>query len=134
MRNDPGLAPSAVEELVRYDSPVQVTVRFPREEIDFAGVTVRPGELVAVVLGAANRDPDRFDDPDRLDLNRSDNHHLSFGHGTHFCLGSQLARMEAQIAFAAIAERFPDLRLTGDHLEWGDNVVLRGLRSLPLRF
>ena len=134
LRDDPGLAPTAVEELVRYDSPVQVTVRFAREEIALAGRRIQPRQLVGVVLGAANRDPEQFENPDRLDLGRSENHHLAFGHGTHFCLGAQLARMESQVAFTALAQRFPDLRLAGDELEWKDNAVLRGLRALPVRF
>jgi cytochrome P450 len=137
LRDDPGLVTSAVEELVRYDSPVQVTVRFVKEEMTFAGQVMKRHQLAAVVLGAANRDPEHFDEPDRLDLARLDNRHLAFGHGTHFCLGSQLARMEAQVAFEAIATRLPDLKLADDplgSLDWGDNVVLRGLRSLPVRF
>lgn len=133
LRADPGLAASAVEELVRYDSPVQVTVRMAREAFEFEGCRFERGQLAALVLGGANRDPERFEAPDTLDLGRRDNAHLAFGHGTHFCLGAQLARMEAQVAFTGLAQRLPNLRLATDAPEWGDNTVLRGLRALPVR-
>jgi pimeloyl-[acyl-carrier protein] synthase len=129
---DPGLAASAVEELLRYDSPVQLTARHVLADLDIGGQRVREGETVLVVLGAANRDPAQFSDPDRLDLARSPNRHLAFGGGIHFCLGAPLARMEAQIALTALLRRFPDLSLADAPPTWRDTVTLRGLASLPL--
>jgi cytochrome P450 len=133
-RDDPSLERSAVEELLRYDPPVTMTARIAMEDIGVGGITVEAGGQVILLLGAANRDPAQFLDPDRLDLARPDNHHLAFGHGIHFCLGAPLARVEGQIALTAIMQRFPDLELAADEPEYKENVVLRGLETLPLRF
>lgn len=134
LRDDPALAQSAVEELLRYDSPVQATARFVTEEVALNGHTVKPFQQVVLLLGAANRDPEQFTDPDRLDITREEGSPLSFSHGIHFCLGAPLARIEAQIALPAMLQRFPDLKLATDRVEWGDGIILRGLKSLPVTF
>jgi hypothetical protein len=131
LRADPALAGSAVEELLRYDSPVQFTSRHALTDLDIGDRRVRAGETVVAVLGAANRDPAQFPDPDRLDLARRPNRHLAFGGGIHFCLGAPLARMEAGIAIPALLARLPDLELTGPPAR-RDTVTLRGLASLPV--
>ncbi|WP_158713246.1 MULTISPECIES: cytochrome P450 [unclassified Streptomyces] len=127
---EPEIAPAAVDELLRFDTPVQLTSRVVVEEFAHAGRTLEPGQSVILLLGSANRDPERFPGPDRLDLTRKDNHHLSFGAGIHFCLGSPLARLQMEILLPRLAARFPDMRLTGAEPEWLDTVTLRGLRSL----
>jgi cytochrome P450 len=131
LRNQPEIVESAVEELLRYDSPVQSTGRVATEDLDLNGVRVRKGEFVVTLIGAANRDPEQFPDPNRLDLARKDNRHLSFGMGNHFCMGAPLARLEGRIAFSALAERYSELRLDGIAL-WRGQVILRGLSSLPV--
>jgi len=132
LRREPKRIPSALEELLRYDSPVQLTSRIVLEDGELCGRPLRCGEQLVLLLGAGNRDPERFPDPDRLDVAREDVHPLSFGHGIHYCLGAQLARLEAQIAFEGLLERFPDLRLGAAPIAWGDNTVLRGPTSLAL--
>ncbi len=135
LRRDPSLIERAIEELLRYDSPVQATTRIVPEDIPFDGHVFRAGQQVALLLGAANRDPEQFADPDRLDVTREDVRHVSFGHGIHFCLGSPLARLEAPIAFRALLERFPEMRLDDTITpRWKDNMILRGLQQLPVRF
>ncbi len=134
LREHPSLIQSAVEELLRYDGPVQITARVAMEDVEVGGKTVRKGQQVLLVLGAANRDPAQFSDPDRLDLGRSENRPLAFGHGIHFCLGAPLARVEAQMAIGMLLDRFPTLRLASTALEWRDTVTLRGLKALPLVF
>ena len=133
LRANPALAASAVEELLRYDSPAQFTTsRVALEDVVFDGRRIRAGTLVLLALGAANRDPARFPDPDRLDLRRAENHHLAFGHGLHYCLGAPLARLEAQIAIPAILERWPSLRLATATPEWHETLIIHGLRALPV--
>jgi len=134
LRDAPSLIESAVEELLRYDSPVQLTSRFVLEDVELNGHTIAAGQPAIALIGAANRDPEAFAEPERLDITRQENRHLSFGHGIHYCLGAPLARLESQVAFLALLERFPNLRLAGGRLEWGDNLVLRGLKSLPVAF
>ena len=129
---EPWHAGVAVEELLRYDSPVQMTARVAHETFEFHGHTIRRGQEVAFLLGAANRDPARFPIPDRLDLSRGDSRHLSFGGGIHYCLGAPLARMEGEIAFGTLARRMPTLRLAADEVTYRDNFLLRGLRALPV--
>lgn len=131
LRERPELLSSAVEELMRWDPPAQVTLRVALEDCELGGRPVRRGQLVAGFLAAANRDPEQFPDPERLDLTRSPNHHLSFGHGVHLCVGAPLARMEAQIAVGELVRRFPRLRLGGEPVRT-QTVTLRGLTSLPL--
>jgi cytochrome P450 len=119
---------------LRYDSPVQRTARMASEDVSINGHTIPKGEVVTVFMGAANRDPARFSDPDRLDIARPDNRHLSFSHGIHFCLGAPLARAEGQIAIATLARRLPRLALAGDNPEFRPSVTLRGLEALPVTF
>src|SRR5262245_3341798 len=132
LRAEPGLLPTAVEEFLRYDGPVQLTYRMAREDFAFAGKPIRKGQVVHLVLGAANRDPDRFPDPDRLDVGRTPNPHVAFGHGHHYCLGAWLARLEAQVAFQTLLHRFPTLRLGDGPVAHQENYILRGLKSLPV--
>jgi pimeloyl-[acyl-carrier protein] synthase len=134
LRNEPTVMPAAVEELLRYESPSQHTARIALDDVVLGGKHIRKGQTVIVVMAAANRDPDRFPDPDRLDFDRPDNRHLAFGWAAHFCFGAPLARLEAAISFTSLLRRFPDLRLTGEPLAWRENLGLRGLVSLPLSF
>ena len=126
---DPGLARGAVEELLRFDGPVHVTARAAVEDAEVGGVPIPAGDRVVVVLGAANRDPAQFDDPDGLDIGREDNRHLTFSHGIHFCLGAGLARVEGQVAIPALLRRFPDLELAAEST-YREHLVLRGLNEL----
>jgi cytochrome P450 len=132
LQEQPQLAAGAVEELLRYDSPVQMTARVAHETFEYGGYTIQRGQEVAFLLGAANRDPSRFPNPDRLDLARGDSRHLSFGGGIHYCLGAPLARLEGEIAFATLARRMPSLHLAGEGVTYRDNFVLRGLTALPV--
>ena len=134
LQDDPSLIEPAVEEMLRFDGPVQATARVASERVEVGGRTVEPGQILFVLLGAANRDPAVFPEPDTLDITREDNRHLAFGHGLHFCLGAPLARIEAQIAFRTLLERKPNPRLATDEPEWNGNFILRGLKSLPLAF
>jgi cytochrome P450 len=131
LRADPTLLPSAVEELLRYESPSQHTARMAPAEAILGQTPIPEGDAVIAVMGAANRDPDRFGDPDRLDLGREDNRHLAFGWAAHFCFGAPLARMEGQIAFGALLNRFSELALAPDQvISWRPNLGLRGLTEL----
>jgi cytochrome P450 len=132
LRNDPSLTPSAVEELLRYESPSQHTARLAPEDIELGGTLIRKRQAVIAVMGAANRDPARFPDPDRFDICRPDNRHVAFGWAAHFCFGAPLARIEGQIAFRTLLRRFPNLRLRPGPLTWRPNLGLRGLTSLPV--
>lgn len=134
LRQDPALIQSAVEELLRYDGPVQRTARIPHTDVEIGGKTIARGEMVVALIGAANRDPARFPEPDRLDITRPDNDHIAFGAGIHFCLGASLARVEAQIALNALLRRMPGLTLATTAPEWRETSVLRGLRALPVTF
>jgi cytochrome P450 len=134
LRADPSLLPGAIEEFLRYDSPVQFTHRVAREDVAVGDKVIRRGQFVYLMLGAANRDPARFPAPDRLDITRPDNHHVSFGQGSHFCLGAPLARLEAQTAFGALLRRFPALRLAAEGMEYRPTFNLRGLQALPVVF
>lgn len=128
----PELAERAVEEMLRYDSPVQLTSRVATEPRQFGGETINEQQTVITLTGAANRDPDAFADPDRLDLGRQPNPHVAFGRGIHFCLGAPLARLEGQIAFNMLARRFPGIELAGPPV-WKPTVVLRGPAKLSVR-
>jgi cytochrome P450 len=131
LRDDPDLVPSAVEELVRFDSSVHITGRMALADTEVAGVPMPAGSRLVCYLGAANRDPERFAEPDRLDLARREGAPLSFGGGAHYCLGAPLARLEAQLAFPALLRRYPDLALSGDAVR-RDSLTLRGYLSLPV--
>lgn len=137
LQSDPDRIGPAVEELLRYDAPVpHSTFRYAIEPVEISGVTIPAGAQVIISLAAANRDSDRFTDPESLDVARSDQRHLAFGHGIHFCLGAPLARMEGVLALGALLRRFPELRLAipAEELRWGhgDGLVLRGLSELPV--
>jgi cytochrome P450 len=134
LRADPALIGPAVEELLRYESPSQHTARLAPEDVELGGMRIGRRQAVIAVMGAANRDPVRFPDPDRLDLERSDNRHLAFGWAAHFCFGAPLARLEGQIALSTLLRRLPDLRLQPGPLSWRDNLGLRGLTALPVAF
>jgi cytochrome P450 len=134
LRNDPSLIHSAVEEFLRYDGSVQMTGRMALQDIEIGGKVIAKGQQAIIVLGAANRDPAQFPDPDRLDITRSDNRHIVFSHGIHYCLGAPLARIEAQIAINTLLRRMPALQLSTDTLEWRETVTLRGLKALPVAF
>ena len=127
----PDLLAPAVEELLRFDGPIKVLNRWVVAETELAGRTIRPGERVHLVLAAANRDPRRFADPDRLDLRRSPNPHLAFGKGIHACIGAQLARMETRIAVGRIVARLPELALAG-RPRWRDSLASRSMQALPV--
>ena len=133
LRDDPSLTTNAVEELLRYDPSVQVTSRTTLEDVDeIGGIPLAKGQSVICLLGAANRDPAAYPDPDRLDITRTDVRPLSFGGGIHFCVGAQLARLEGEIAIATLLRRLPNLRLHDlDHPDWRQTFVLRGLNKLP---
>jgi hypothetical protein len=129
---EPELADSAVEEYLRYDGPSGALARVAAADIEMGGKTIREGERVFAFMNSANRDPGAFDDPERFDIARPVNPHLTFGHGIHFCLGAPLARLEARIAAVRLAERLPGIRLK-DHgePEWHDSLILRGVKHLP---
>ncbi|HEY3210984.1 MAG TPA: cytochrome P450 [Actinomycetota bacterium] len=132
LAENPSLMKSAVEEFLRFDSPVQFLGRTLMEDVELGGRDIRKGEQVVPVIGAANRDPAQFPDPDTLDIGRPDIRHLSFGGGIHFCLGAPLARAEGQIAISELVARFPKLELATDTFERRETVTLRGLKSLPV--
>ncbi|MBM2851144.1 MAG: cytochrome, partial [Anaerolineales bacterium] len=131
---DPSLAASAVEEGIRYDNPVQIVYRSAAEDVEMGGKRIAKGQLVNMLLGAANRDPEHFSDPDRFDLARDEGKHVGLGLGIHFCVGAPLARLEGQIAFATLLRRLPNLRLATDVLEWQAHPTFRGVKSLPVVF
>jgi len=133
LRDNPALIDSAVEELLRFDGPVQFTSRIALESLTLRDKAIRTGDGIYFFIGAANRDPERFPDPDRLDIARPDNHHLAFGAGPHFCLGAPLARLEGRIAFATLLRRLPGLRLAGQP-QYRHDFNLRGLKTLPVTF
>lgn len=135
LRSDPGLMPAAVEELLRFDSPVERTItRWAAADVDLGGETIRRGDLVIAVVASANRDSDRFPNAEELDLRRADNKHVGFGRGPHFCLGAPLARLETEVALAALLRRLPRLRLAiaEDELYWRPIPVFRSLAELPV--
>lgn len=131
--NRDALIPGAVDELLRYDSPVQWTSRVTGENLTMAGREIERGQILLASVGAANRDPAVFPDPDRLDIRRKDNRHLSFGAGGHFCLGAALARMEAETAIGTLVTRYPNLQSASRKLRWRKGLTFRGLHELPLK-
>ena len=134
LRRDPSLLPGAIEELLRFDSPVQMTARRARVDRQVGGVQVQAGQQAIVLIGSANRDAARFSDPDRLDIGRADDEHLSFGGGPHYCLGASLARLEGHVALGALIADLPGLRLATEAPEWRETLTLRGLKALPVEF
>ncbi len=131
---DLSLIPSAVEELLRYESPSQHTARLAPDDVMLGGKEIRKRQAVIAVMAAGNRDPERFADPETLDLERKDNRHLAFGWAAHFCFGAPLARMEGQIAFSTLLQRLPQLESVGGAFEWRENLGLRGLKALPVQY
>lgn len=131
---EPTIIQIAVEELLRYDSPVQMTKRIVIDNIEIGNQTIQAGEKIILCLGSANRDPAQFANPDQLNFNRCENNHLAFGDNIHYCLGASLARTQAQIAINTLVQQLPDLKLASDKLEWRKNMVLRGLKTLPVTF
>ncbi len=133
LRAEPDLIPSAVNEFLRYDSPVQLTSRMAPTDLDFKGYPVKKGDQLVLLLAAANRDPAVFTDPERLDVARDEERALSFSHGVHYCLGAQLARLEGEIAFRALLDTFTEIDFADRRIEWGENTILRGPKRLSLR-
>jgi cytochrome P450 len=137
LRGDLSLMPSAIEELLRFDGPLEMaTERFTLEPVEFSGVTIPAGAMVYVVIASANRDEQQFEHADQLDIARANNRHLSFGQGTHYCLGAPLARLEAKIAMTALLKHMPRLRLAcpSTQIRWKPGLILRGVQALPLEF
>ncbi len=134
LRDDPDIMESAVEEMLRYDGPAATVTRVAKEDVDIGGRRIAKGDRLFLGLNAANRDPERFADPNRFDPARRDNRHLAFGYGPHFCIGAPLARLEAKLAFHRLLTRLDEIALASDRLEWVDNLVLRGVKVLKLRF
>jgi cytochrome P450 len=135
LRNEISLMPKAIEELLRYNGPVETTTtRWASEDIEISGCVIPVGDFVLPSLLAANRDPDVFKNPNQLDISRDPNPHIAFGHGIHYCLGAPLARLEGQIAMKALLERFPTIRLNApvESLQWSENLLLHGLIALPV--
>jgi cytochrome P450 len=134
LRAQPAMVASAIEEIMRYENPVQITYRSATEDAEIGGKQMHKGDLVNSILGSANRDPERYTDPDRFDITRNEGRHLNFGLGIHFCIGASLVRLEAEIAFNTILRRFPKLQLETESLDWQEHPVFRGLKSLPVSF
>jgi cytochrome P450 len=132
MRTQPGLVPTMVEEVLRYESYVQFLDRVAIEDIEIAGQHIRKGDVVAVCVGAANRDTEVFDRPDELDITRHPNNHLSFGYSTHYCSGAGLAKYELGIAFSTLFDRIPNIQLKDPVPDWGDSLAHRFLKQLPI--
>jgi cytochrome P450 len=133
LQNNPALLPSAVEECLRFEPPVQLTDRAVVEPTELAGVRLQPGTIVVALLASANRDPERFSEPDRFVVSRAENEHVSFGLGGHYCLGAALARLEAQVALGALLRRFPEFHGPLDPPAFKASIVLRGPTALPVR-
>jgi len=133
LKSDPALIVSAIEELLRYESPSQHTARLAPADMVLGGKTTRKRQAVIAVMGAGNRDPERFPDPNRLDLARQDNRHLAFGWAAHFCFGAPLARIDGQIAVGTLLKRFPEFTLESAPIVWRENLGLRGLKALHVK-
>lgn len=134
LREQPKLIASAIEEMMRYDNPVQISYRSAAADVELGGKLIRKGQLVNSILGAGNRDPEHYAEPDRFDITREEGRHLGLGLGIHFCLGAPLLRLEAQIAFSTLLRRFPQLYLATESLEWQEHPIFRGVKSLPVVF
>ena len=134
LQTQPSLLAHAIEEMLRYDNPVQITYRAALEDADIRGKRIRKGDLVNSIVGSANRDPRRFSNPDQFNITRNEGRHLGFGLGIHFCIGAPLVRLEAEIVFDTILRRFPGIRLATETLEWQEHPIFRGLKALPVNF
>jgi hypothetical protein len=134
LKTEPNIMPAALEEMLRFESPVQHTARLATEDVVLGGKKIAKRQAIMAIIAAANRDPTRFPNPDLLDFDRTDNRHLAFGWGAHYCFGAPLARLEGSIGFEALLARFSDLELEGGPLSWRENHGLRGLLALPLRY
>ncbi|MCC6191284.1 MAG: cytochrome P450 [Anaerolineales bacterium] len=132
LREAPALAEAAVDEVMRYDNAVQVVYRSTVEEVDLGDKRIGAGQVVNMILGAADRDPQQFSNPDMFDITRAEGRHVGFGLGIHFCVGAPLARLEIQMAYTSLLRRFPALRLAAEPLDWQEHPTFRGLRSLPV--
>ena len=132
LQTEPAVLSSAIEEMLRYDNPVQITYRSALEDAEIKGKLIRKGDLVNSILGSANRDPQRFSNPDHFDITRNEGRHLGFGIGIHFCIGAPLVRLEAEIVFETILRCFPKINLATETLEWQEHPIFRGLKSLPV--
>jgi cytochrome P450 len=128
------LLPTATDEFLRYDSPVQMVRRIASEDMEVGGVKIEAGKHVVALVGAANRDPEEFENPDKLDITRKDNKHIAFGHGIHHCLGWSPAETEGQIAIGALLRTFPNLKLKTGQLEMRQPFSLRGVKQLPVTY
>ena len=133
LRDEPALIASAVEEFLRFTGPVHGTGRVAKQDIEVAGQVIKEGEIAFTLLAAANRDPEKYTNPDQLDVARNPTDHVGLGDGIHFCLGAPLARAEAQIAIGTLLRRFPDLKCLDLEPEWGGNFIIRGVKALPLK-
>jgi hypothetical protein len=129
----PELIESAVEEMLRFDSPIQWTARQAGVDVEIGGQLIRRGDMVLGCVGAANRDPEQFAEPERFDITRENNKHLSFGQGIHYCIGATLARMEAQVAIGTLLRRFPGIRLKTGRVRWHKNIIFRGVNELVVK-
>ncbi len=134
LRADPGLIQGMVEEVLRYESPIRCMTRSVRQDLELGGKQLQAGQSLMLVMGAANRDPARYHDPDTFDVTRHEARHLAFGHGPHFCLGAPLARIEGQIAISTVLRRLPNLRLADESPVWEPHILFRGLQTLPVLF
>jgi len=132
LKADPSLINLAAEEFLRYDAPTQRGIRTAREDFEIGGTQIRKGQILHIMIGAANRDPDQFADPDRIDITRDPNRHVTLGHGVHYCLGAALARLELRIAVASFLARFPDYRLANDKIVYMDRTASRRPTSVPV--
>ena len=132
LQSDASLIPAAVEEMLRYDGPAQMTSRIATEDMELRGQRVEKGQVLLAILGAANHDPEQFPDADSFDVRRQNNRHLAFGYGIHYCIGAPLALAEAQVAFETLLRRFPEPEPAFEEPHWGASFILRGLKSLPI--
>jgi cytochrome P450 len=134
LRERPALISAAIEEMMRYDNPVQITYRSALEDVELGEKQIRKGDLVNSIIGSANHDPEQYENPERFDITRNGGRHLSFGLGIHFCIGASLVKLEAELAFTTILRRFSELQLATENLQWQEHPIFRGLKSLPVSF
>src|SRR5205085_9563865 len=132
LQSDSSLMPGAVEEFLRYNGPSKISVRWAKQDFEMGGKEIKSEQRVFLIQAAANRDPNRFPHPDKLDIQRKDSQHLGFGYGMHYCLGAPLARLETQIAIEALLRHFPNMRLEEETIEWHATILSRGLKMLQI--